>query len=89
MITVNPINRCSWVTKDQIYIDYHDKEWGVPIYEDNKIFEFLILEGAQAGLNWLTTDIPHELRVNFLFVKFLNEKIFLPKILQHFHFKIA
>ena len=54
MITVNPINRCSWVTKDQIYIDYHDNEWGVPIYEDNKIFEFLILEGAQAGLSWLT-----------------------------------
>jgi DNA-3-methyladenine glycosylase I len=42
------------VTKDQIYIDYHDKEWGVPIYEDHKIFEFLILEGAQAGLSWFT-----------------------------------
>ncbi len=54
MITINPTNRCSWVTKDQIYIDYHDKEWGVPVYEDNKIFEFLILEGAQAGLSWLT-----------------------------------
>ena len=53
MITIDPTNRCSWVTKDQIYIDYHDNEWGVPIYEDNKIFEFLILEGAQAGLSWL------------------------------------
>ena len=58
MITIdlvgNGLNRCSWVTKDQIYIDYHDKEWGVPVYEDHKIFEFLILEGAQAGLSWLT-----------------------------------
>ena len=54
MITIETTNRCSWVTKDQIYIDYHDNEWGVPIYEDNKIFEFLILEGAQAGLSWLT-----------------------------------
>jgi len=42
------------VTKDQIYIDYHDKEWGVPVYEDHKIFELLILEGAQAGLSWFT-----------------------------------
>ena len=58
MITIdlvgNGLNRCSWVTKDQIYIDYHDKEWGVPVYEDHKIFEFLILEGAQAGLSWRT-----------------------------------
>lgn len=46
--------RCAWVTEDQIYIDYHDKEWGVPIYDDQKLFEFLILEGAQAGLSWLT-----------------------------------
>ena len=54
MVIINSVNRCSWVTKDQIYIDYHDKEWGVPIYEDHKIFEFLILEGAQAGLSWFT-----------------------------------
>ncbi len=46
--------RCQWVTEDQIYIDYHDKEWGVPIYDDHMLFEFLILEGAQAGLSWLT-----------------------------------
>lgn len=46
--------RCSWVTDDPIYMHYHDTEWGVPIYDDRLLFEFLILEGAQAGLNWLT-----------------------------------
>lgn len=46
--------RCEWVTDDQIYIDYHDKEWGVPVKDDIKLFEFLVLESAQAGLNWLT-----------------------------------
>lgn len=46
--------RCHWVTEDPLYIQYHDKEWGVPVYEDRKLFEFLILEGAQAGLSWLT-----------------------------------
>ena len=46
--------RCTWVTNDPIYIHYHDTEWGFPIYEDRLLFEFLILEGAQAGLSWLT-----------------------------------
>ncbi|MDX2163920.1 MAG: DNA-3-methyladenine glycosylase I, partial [Gammaproteobacteria bacterium] len=46
--------RCAWVTDDPLYIEYHDKEWGRPIYDDRLLFEFLILEGAQAGLNWLT-----------------------------------
>lgn len=46
--------RCSWVNSDPIYIDYHDHEWGVPIYDDQLLFEFLILEGAQAGLSWIT-----------------------------------
>lgn len=46
--------RCGWVSNDPIYIDYHDKEWGVPVHSDQKHFEFLILESAQAGLNWLT-----------------------------------
>lgn len=49
-----PKIRCKWLTEDDIYIKYHDEEWGVPIYNDNKLFEFLILEGAQAGLSWLT-----------------------------------
>jgi DNA-3-methyladenine glycosylase I len=48
------MNRCDWSTKDQIYIEYHDKEWGVPVYEDRKLFEMIILEGAQAGLSWIT-----------------------------------
>jgi len=46
--------RCAWVSDDPIYVDYHDKEWGVPIYDERLLFEFLILEGAQAGLSWLT-----------------------------------
>jgi DNA-3-methyladenine glycosylase I len=46
--------RCNWVTNDPIYIAYHDTEWGVPIYDDRLLFEFLILEGMQAGLSWLT-----------------------------------
>ncbi len=46
--------RCEWGTSSQLYIDYHDNEWGVPIHDDRKLFEFLILEGAQAGLSWET-----------------------------------
>jgi DNA-3-methyladenine glycosylase I len=48
------IKRCEWSTSDPLYIRYHDEEWGVPVYEDRSIFEFLVLEGAQAGLSWLT-----------------------------------
>jgi DNA-3-methyladenine glycosylase I len=47
------IKRCSWATND-LNIPYHDTEWGVPVHDDNKLFEFLILEGAQAGLSWDT-----------------------------------
>lgn len=43
------MKRCSWVTDDPIYINYHDNEWGVPLHDDKKLFEMLILEGAQAG----------------------------------------
>lgn len=46
--------RCSWCLKTDAYIEYHDTEWGVPVHDDRKHFEFLILEGAQAGLSWLT-----------------------------------
>ena len=46
--------RCSWAGTDPDYIRYHDREWGVPIHDDRRLFEFLILEGAQAGLSWLT-----------------------------------
>ena len=46
--------RCSWCLKDDIYKDYHDNVWGIPEYDDQKLFEFLNLEGAQAGLSWYT-----------------------------------
>ena len=46
--------RCEWARGDPLSIDYHDNEWGVPEHNDRKLFEFLILEGAQAGLSWLT-----------------------------------
>lgn len=46
--------RCEWVGDDLLLIDYHDREWGIPVHDDNVLFEFLILEGMQAGLNWLT-----------------------------------
>lgn len=46
--------RCSWAGDLPIYIDYHDNEWGRPVHDDNKLFEMLILEGMQAGLNWIT-----------------------------------
>jgi len=51
---MNNLKRCDWCEKNQIYINYHDNEWGVPVHDDAKLFEFLILEGAQAGLSWLT-----------------------------------
>ena len=46
--------RCAWSTKTENEKEYHDKEWGVPLYDDQMLFEFLILEGAQAGLSWST-----------------------------------
>lgn len=46
--------RCPWCEKDDLYIKYHDSEWGVPVYDDRIFFEFIVLESAQAGLNWLT-----------------------------------
>ena len=46
--------RCAWVDDSQLYQQYHDKEWGVPLHDDHLLFEFLILEGAQAGLSWKT-----------------------------------
>ena len=47
-------HRCHWATGNDLLIDYHDKEWGVPVHNDTRLFEFLILEGAQAGLSWTT-----------------------------------
>ncbi len=51
---MSDIIRCEWCLNDPIYVRYHDKEWGVPVHDDQKLFEFLVLEGAQAGLSWLT-----------------------------------
>lgn len=48
------IKRCDWASADPLYIKYHDTEWGVAVHDDIKLFEFLLLEGAQAGLSWLT-----------------------------------
>ena len=49
-----PIQRCAWAGDDLLYQAYHDKEWGRPVYDEHALFEFLILEGAQAGLSWIT-----------------------------------
>jgi DNA-3-methyladenine glycosylase I len=46
--------RCAWSESTELYVDYHDREWGVPVHDDRLLFEFLTLEGAQAGLSWLT-----------------------------------
>lgn len=48
------LKRCDWVSDDPLYLDYHDQEWGVPLRDDRALFELLILEGAQAGLAWIT-----------------------------------
>ena len=48
------MNRCAWGSNDPLMIEYHDTEWGVPLHNDQKLFEFLILEGMQAGLSWST-----------------------------------
>ncbi len=54
--TKTPANktRCAWAGDDPTYVAYHDTEWGVPVYDDRLLFEFLVLEGAQAGLSWIT-----------------------------------
>jgi DNA-3-methyladenine glycosylase I len=48
------IQRCGWAEGDPLMLDYHDREWGVPVHDDPLLFEFLVLEGAQAGLSWMT-----------------------------------
>lgn len=54
LTTPDSVARCSWAGSDPLYIKYHDEEWGKPVYDDQILFEFLILEGAQAGLSWIT-----------------------------------
>ena len=48
------MKRCRWCGTDPLYVAYHDDEWGVPLHDDQRLFEMLILEGAQAGLSWIT-----------------------------------
>ena len=48
------VTRCPWAGMDDLYVAYHDEEWGVPVHDDRTLFEFLVLEGAQAGLSWIT-----------------------------------
>mgnify|MGYP000883693207 CR=1 FL=1 len=48
------LKRCDWAGEDELYCRYHDEEWGIPVHDDQKLFEMLILEGAQAGLSWIT-----------------------------------
>jgi DNA-3-methyladenine glycosylase I len=54
MASTPGVPRCGWCLGSDLYINYHDQEWGVPVHDDRRLFEFLILEGAQAGLSWLT-----------------------------------
>jgi DNA-3-methyladenine glycosylase I len=54
MPTEQQLHRCKWVGDNPLYQQYHDEEWGVPCHDDRTLFEFLILEGAQAGLSWIT-----------------------------------
>jgi DNA-3-methyladenine glycosylase I len=51
---MRPAVRCPWPGTDPLYLDYHDREWGTPLHDDRRLFEMLILEGAQAGLSWIT-----------------------------------
>ena len=54
MADATTLPRCAWAGSDPLYRTYHDEEWGVPVHDDRLLFEFLILEGAQAGLSWIT-----------------------------------
>ena len=66
--------RCAWCSDDPLYIEYHDTEWGFPVYDEQRLFEFLILEGAQAGLSWLTILKKRE-NYRQAFDRFVPEKI--------------
>src|SRR3954469_10111143 len=53
-LSTSDLTRCSWAGTDPLYMEYHDKEWGKEVHDDKTLFEFLILESAQAGLSWIT-----------------------------------
>ena len=67
-------SRCQWCGDDPLYVKYHDEEWGVPVRDDHKLFEFLLLEGAQAGLSWITILRKRE-GYSALFDNFNAEKV--------------
>ena len=68
------LSTCQWCVNDRLYQQYHDQEWGVPVYEDSRLFELLVLEGAQAGLSWITVLRKRE-RYRQVFDQFDPEKI--------------
>jgi DNA-3-methyladenine glycosylase I len=72
--SVSQKKRCHWCGSDPLYIEYHDREWGVPVYDDRLLFEMLNLEGAQAGLSWITILRKRE-RYREVFSHFEAEKI--------------
>lgn len=74
VLNAKSLKRCAWVTDDSLYIQYHDTEWGVPLYDNQKLFEFLILESMQAGLSWITILKKRE-NYRRLFDNFNPEKI--------------
>ena len=67
------MHRCSWVNDDPLYIDYHDHEWGKPVYDDQKLYEMFLLETFQAGLSWITIYIKEKLLkrllINLMLIK--------------------
>lgn len=68
------IQRCHWCGDDPLYIDYHDNEWGVPVEDEARLFEFLLLEGMQAGLSWITVLHKRE-HMRKVFANFAPEKL--------------
>ncbi len=70
----NNLLRCAWPGDDPLYLDYHDKEWGVPVHDDRLLFEFLTLESAQAGLSWITVLRKRE-NYRKAFARFDPEKV--------------
>ena len=70
----NIVNRCTWANVSPLYQEYHDKEWGVPVHDDRLLFEFIILEGAQAGLSW-STILKKRKGYRYAFDNFSAEKI--------------
>jgi DNA-3-methyladenine glycosylase I len=68
------VKRCGWESRDPLYTEYHDREWGVPLHDDRMLFEFLALEAAQAGLSWLTV-LKKRARYREQFDRFDPEKV--------------